>query len=151
MKILVKLSCGKRSYVENVSDEIAEAWKNIDDKELIEKGYRNWVRKLKIDFIPSELDKYNGNHFVFGWIENFSQSENIPVWMQDDEQTLEVIHEQDQPVTQLDYLNDFLIKIANAESVGIRRKMLILRNIVSKFPSIDSSVLNNLNAQDDEI
>jgi len=53
---------------------------------------------LKEDVMDNKsLDKYNqrddNNHFIFGWMECFSQGDNVPTWMYDaKELTIEVKH-----------------------------------------------------------
>ena len=41
-------------------------------------------------FDSTDIDQYNGNHFIFGWWECFGQSDNVPMWMVESKQPLQL-------------------------------------------------------------
>jgi hypothetical protein len=76
MKILVKITDGKRTYIEDVTETMMEANK---DWGLDMSHFR------PIQTTPMELDKFNKTdenaHFIYGWVEGFLQSDEVPDWM----------------------------------------------------------------------
>lgn len=99
MKVIVKVSAGKRSYSEDVTDEQKEYFQEIStngaNPKMEDKTLEWWVRPIKCK--ASEVDKYNSgddSHFIFGWFECFAQSDNVPQWVYDAEELeLEVVNE----------------------------------------------------------
>lgn len=89
-KIIVRITNGKQTYEEDVTNEIKEHF-----LECISNGGNPWLEKMDIDYytrpikenlmVSHSLDKYNkadeNAHFIFGWMECFSQSDNVPEWM----------------------------------------------------------------------
>jgi hypothetical protein len=76
MKIQVTSLCGKRSYTERIDPEDHE-------------GYSGDELRALEQFNAGDIDQYNGNHYIFGWWECFTQSDDVPSWMHDSELTLE--------------------------------------------------------------
>jgi len=89
MKVIVSITDGKRTYSEDVTDEQLEYYEEIStsgtnpEMELIK--FEDWVRPIKEKLTDTSLDKYNTRdencHFIFGWMEGFSQSEYVPEWI----------------------------------------------------------------------
>lgn len=89
MKIIVKVTDGKRTYIEDVTEDCKEYWNEVSTN-----GANSWLTDFKRDHRPiketlkngiKDLDKYNtqdeNSHFIYGWWECFMQSDNIPMWM----------------------------------------------------------------------
>ena len=88
----------KKSYSEDVTDEERENWEAIFTNGVNSylTTFENYVRPIKCDV--TDLHKYNksdiNNHFIFGWFESFTQSDNVPQWMLEAENlVIEVVHE----------------------------------------------------------
>jgi hypothetical protein len=64
----VSISNGKQTYSEIMNDEEIEQY-SVEE-----------CRKLDA-FPMSDVYKYNGNHFVYGWWESFMQSDDVPMWI----------------------------------------------------------------------
>lgn len=94
MRIIVKLTDGKRWYSEDVTEEEKSRWESVSTNNPDLTSFEDWTRHMKEEnFI--NLDNYNGNHFVFGWLEAFAQSDNIPHWIMEAKSlTIEVINEE---------------------------------------------------------
>lgn len=70
----VVVSCGRQKYCEIIDEEGDEYFlDHAEDK--------NFFRSLKA-FFPygQEMEKLNGNHYIYGWWENFEQSDDFPNW-----------------------------------------------------------------------
>jgi hypothetical protein len=99
-RIIVKITDGKHSYEEDVTEEQKEHFnecKNNGANPWMEKiPFKQYTRPVKEDLMDNEsLDKYNvtdkNAHFVFGWMEAFSQGDSVPEWMYNAEElTIEV-------------------------------------------------------------
>lgn len=90
MKVLVRITDGKRTYEENVTEEEQKYFKEIStngaNPEIEKMSFEHWTRPIKEDLMDNQsLDKYNtcdqNAHFIFGWMECFSQSDNVPQWI----------------------------------------------------------------------
>lgn len=75
MKTIIKISDGKRTYSEDVTDE---------SREISEIS--------KMPFTTENIEKYK-DHYIFGWCECFLQSDDVPSWMYENELTIEVQYE----------------------------------------------------------
>jgi len=100
MKITVKVTVGKRSLLEDVTDEQKEYFKEIStngaNKDVEGRDFDWWTRPINSK--ASDLEKYNTNdenaHFIYGWFEGFVQSDNVPMWVYEaEEMDIEVINE----------------------------------------------------------
>jgi hypothetical protein len=100
MKVTVKLTVGKRSYSEDVTDEQKEYFQGIStngaNKDIEGKTFDWWIRPITSK--ASDLEKYNtrdsNQHFIFGWFEGFIQSDNVPMWIYEAEEIdVEVLNE----------------------------------------------------------
>lgn len=86
MKVIVKITEGKHSYSEDVTDAQKEYFKEIStngaNKDVEHKTFDWWTRPITTK--ATDLNKYNTRdenaHFIFGWFECFSQSDNVPQW-----------------------------------------------------------------------
>lgn len=73
-KYTVKLSCGRKSYSEEIVP--VEFWEGDCDLMFVDDEFRD------IDPMPlSKINDLNGNHFLFGWFECFIQGGEAPAWM----------------------------------------------------------------------
>lgn len=80
MKIKISTVDGKHSY----------SYRNdLDEYE----GYEGEELRPLNSFDISNINQYNGNHFIFGWWECFTQSDEIPYWMRENELVLEFTNE----------------------------------------------------------
>lgn len=85
-RIKVIISNGAQSYTEDVTEDQKEYFQEIStngaNPELTTFG--RWTRELE-PFDIAKVAKYNTRdsdcHFIFGWLESFSQSDNVPDWM----------------------------------------------------------------------
>jgi hypothetical protein len=75
MKILVKITNGKKTYIEDVTDSMTEANKDWQE----DMSFFRPV-KCKLSNIGDFNNKENGN-FIYGWIEGFMQSDDVPQWI----------------------------------------------------------------------
>lgn len=102
MKILVKITDGKRTYIEDVTEEEKESFElysaNGWNSGLTD--FKKYTRslpefKLKTDLLEQYNTVDEKAHFIFGWCESFFQSDNVPDWMWGDGDLLriEVIRE----------------------------------------------------------
>jgi len=100
MKVIVHIQSGIRGYSEDVTDMQKEYFQTIStngaNPDVENKTFEWWVRPIKSK--ATDLEKYNTRddnaHFVFGWFESFSQSDNVPQWMYDAEELeIEVTNE----------------------------------------------------------
>jgi len=99
-KIIVKITDGKHSYEEEVTEEQKEHFEECKNNGanpwMKNITFEKYTRPIKENLMDSKsLDKYNerneNNHFVYGWMESFSQGDNVPEWMRDaKELTIEV-------------------------------------------------------------
>ena len=92
MKVLVKITDGKRAYSENVTDEqkehFDECQSNGANSWLEKMTFEHYTRPIKESIMErNSLDKYNETdenaHFVFGWMECFSQGDDVPEWVRE--------------------------------------------------------------------
>lgn len=78
VKILVKVTDGKKIYIENMTDKLD-----------INNNY--WYREIKIN--ETYIDKYR-DHFIFDWWEDLCKSDLIPDWILKSQiLNFEVIHQ----------------------------------------------------------
>lgn len=98
-RIIVRVSDVKHAYEEDVTEETTEYFnecKNNGANPWLN-TFESYTRPIKDDLMfYNSLDKYNkkdkNNHFIYGWWECFSQSDNVPLWMDDAKSlTIEVI------------------------------------------------------------
>ena len=89
-KIIVRVSNGKQTYEEDVTQEVIEHFEecvsNGANKHLEKIKFEHYTRPIKEDLtIAKSLDKYNHSdknaHFIFGWLDCFSQSSHVPEWI----------------------------------------------------------------------
>ena len=100
-QIIVEITNGKQTYSEDVYEEEKEYWNEIStngaNKELEGKTFEWWTRPLK-KFKMIDSEKYNTKndnaHFIFGFLECFGQSDDVPEWMMENSNELwvEVYH-----------------------------------------------------------
>ena len=82
-RLFVEITKGKRAYKEDVTEEAREYFdecvSNGANSHLMKLGWDEWTKEIII--IHREMDELNGKHFLFGWLESFFQSDNVPSWM----------------------------------------------------------------------
>ena len=68
---------------EDVTEEAREYFdecvSNGANSHLMKLGWDEWTKEIIIRH--REMDELNGKHFLFGWLESFFQSDNVPSWM----------------------------------------------------------------------
>ena len=75
-EVTISSDDGKRRYTETI-DPKAEEWGDFfNDKDS------DFTRSLS-RFSHKDIGPFNDNHFIFGWMESFIQSDNVPLWMHD--------------------------------------------------------------------
>lgn len=92
-RIKVTLSSGDKSYTEDVTEDQRKYFQEISSNganpELT--TFDHWTRELD-PFDISKVEKYNTRdsdcHFIFGWLESFSQSDNVLDWMRSEGEIL---------------------------------------------------------------
>ena len=91
-KIIVRISNETQAYEEDVTQDIIEHFEecqsNGENKWLENITFDHYTRHIKECLLdPHILDKYKkcdkNAHFIFGWMEVFSQGDNITDWMRD--------------------------------------------------------------------
>lgn len=101
-KIIVRITDGKHTYEEDVTEDQKEYYGEIStngaNPEMNDVSFEQWTRPVKENLMEdNSLDKYNTRdkscHFIFGWMECFSQGDDVPEWMHDaKELTIEVLN-----------------------------------------------------------
>lgn len=100
-RILVRLSNGYQTYEEDVTKQETEHYdecvSNGANKHLEKIPFSHYTRPIKESLVTNTLDKYNqcdeNSHFIFGWMEAFSQGDDVAEWMRDTKElTIEVIN-----------------------------------------------------------
>lgn len=79
MEVLV--STPRQGYIERI---------DLEEYDLLDEPM-SFTKPLR-PFKASSIDQFNGNHFIFGWFECFSQSDDVPMWLREatsDELTIE--------------------------------------------------------------
>jgi len=105
-RIFVKITDGKRTHSEDVTEEQKEYFEEIStngaNPDVEGKTFEWWVRPIKSK--ATDLDKYNTRddnaHFIYGWFESFAQSDNVPQWMYDADDNLQIEVKNIKPPTQ---------------------------------------------------
>ena len=69
MKILVKITNGKKTYIEDVTETV----EHMDENET-------GPVKCNLKNIP-DFNHRDNYHFIYGWVEGFLQSDEVPDWM----------------------------------------------------------------------
>lgn len=87
-KISVTIRAGKRSYIEEIDMEVQkEMWNewttNGANPDLEKMTFEDFHRPIKFIWKDRKEDQYNGNHFIYGWLECFCQSDDVPEWMRE--------------------------------------------------------------------
>lgn len=97
MKIMVRITDGKRTYIEDVTEEEKESFElySANGWNSGETDFKRYTRSLpEFNLETNLLEKYNtvdGNaHFIFGWCERFLQSDDVPGWMYDPDVKLKI-------------------------------------------------------------
>lgn len=80
--IVITLKKGRRSFVEEL---ILEEMLADDKKTKViwgdGKPSGDPYHYRPIGPVPiSDLDQFNGNHFIYGWLEALAQSDDFPIW-----------------------------------------------------------------------
>ena len=100
MKVIIKITDGTRTYMEDVTKDQKEYFDEIStngaNPELT--TFEQWARVLKeMEFTTENLNKYNTRdedcHFISGWAETFAQSEDVPGWMTENELKISVLNQ----------------------------------------------------------
>lgn len=86
MEVTVEITDGRRTYSEKLDmKEEKEKWNewvtNGANPHLEKMKFEHYYRPIKCTF--DTIEKYNGDHFIFGWHECFIQSDDISGWMYD--------------------------------------------------------------------
>lgn len=82
-KIIAKISDGRRTYSEKID---LEEQKEI---EMEERGYFNEEEYIPlVAFHMSDISRLNGVHFIFGWLECFMQSDDVPMWVRESDELM---------------------------------------------------------------
>ena len=85
MKVVVRV--GEHTYSEEIDmDAERKGWDRLmangANPELAVVGFEKYHRPLKKTMRSwADFEELNGNHFVYGWFECFTQSENVPAWL----------------------------------------------------------------------
>lgn len=98
--IIIILREGNRKYSETISgceyrevqEHFCECQTNGANPHLENMTFEEFTRPLEpFKSTRSGLEQYNGNHYIYGWMECFSQSDEVPFWIQEStELTIEV-------------------------------------------------------------
>lgn len=100
-KIIVKISNGEQTYEEDVTKEQREHYNecisNGANKHLEKITFKHYTRPIRETLMKNSLDKYNrcnrNAHFIFGWMEAFSQGDDVADWMRNPKELfIEVIN-----------------------------------------------------------
>ena len=76
--VIISSSDGKKKYTETIDPKDKEWDDYFDDKTP------EFTRPLS-KFSHKDIGQYNedGGHFIFGWMETFCQSDEVPMWMRE--------------------------------------------------------------------
>lgn len=100
MRLLVSMTDGKNSYTEEVFEDIltyyCEIVGNGANEYMCNVSFKHFTREIEIDV--NDLKKFNVRdedaHFIFGWVESFDQSDDVPSWIRNSPNiTVSVIQE----------------------------------------------------------
>jgi hypothetical protein len=87
-RIIVKITDGKRTYSEDVTEEQKESFEEYSTNGANPwmTDFDNYTRALpEFDMEATILEEYNTTdekaHFIFGWCECFFQTDDAPGWM----------------------------------------------------------------------
>lgn len=89
-KIFVQIRDDKREYAETIEGEdlssleadFAECQGSGANPQLEKLTFNEWTKTITCLFLnEDEFKSLNGTHFIYGWVENFLQSENVMPWM----------------------------------------------------------------------
>jgi hypothetical protein len=99
IKITLSNDEGSKSYSEIIKDSkyhellgcFNELKSNGANPDLDGVEFSDYVRPMKSKCVSEKIDSFNGNHFIYGWLECFIQSDDFQSWMLDSEKiTVEV-------------------------------------------------------------
>jgi hypothetical protein len=77
MKIKVEIRCGNR-YVGEYLD-LSEIRDGFDDAtHALHPGLEYYIRPIEFKNSQDELERFNGNHFIYGYLEGLFQSHSGP-------------------------------------------------------------------------
>ncbi len=71
--LLVELKHNKKKLTFDVTDDILE---RIEEYDMSKEELNNWIRPIEDSL--DNIEKYNGNHFIYGTIECIQQSDIVP-------------------------------------------------------------------------
>ena len=100
-RLAVQITDERRTYSETIwGDDLAdmidyfvELKTNGANPDLKDTSWKEWTRSLP-KFELKNIEQYNSNHFVYGWIESFQQSDSVPTWIRNAENLwVEVLNE----------------------------------------------------------
>ena len=100
-KIIVRISNGEQTYEEDVTKEQREHYNecvsNGANRWLEKITFKHYTRPIKESLTGNILSKYNqcdeNSHFIFGWMEAFSQGDDVANWMRDSKELyIEVVN-----------------------------------------------------------
>lgn len=100
-KIIVRISNGEQTYEEDVTKEQREHYNecisNGTNRWLEKITFKHYTRPIKESLTGNILSKYNqcdeNSHFIFGWMEAFSQGDDVANWMRDSKELyIEVVN-----------------------------------------------------------
>lgn len=84
-RLIVSITSGKRECKEDVTEETKEHFdecvSNGVNPHLVKLGWDEWIREVIIKH--RDIDQLNGKHFLYGWVESFLQSDDVPAWVWD--------------------------------------------------------------------
>ena len=101
-KIFVKITDGKRVYIEDVTDDQQEIFTeySINGSNPRLQDFDQYTRQLPESPLTTDwVSQFNTTdknaHFIYGWLEAFTQSDSVPGWMHDPDEELyvSVFHE----------------------------------------------------------
>ena len=77
-EVTISSSDGKKRYTETIDPKSDEWGDYFDDKDS------EYTRTLS-RFSHRDIGQYNegAGHFIFGWMESFVQSDEVPMWMRE--------------------------------------------------------------------
>ena len=92
MKLIIKSE--KRRYEEeidvtDIKEHFEECQGNGANPHLEKLSFKEYTKP--VTDVLSNVHKYNGNHFIFGYLECLFQSDHCPRWIEN-EDTFEVFH-----------------------------------------------------------
>ena len=86
-KVKVKISLDNNSYTVDVFDDIKKDFDKLSKENKLSLPFEEWAAPVCLT-LP-QLKHYKDNHFIYSWLEKHLKSDQVPLWMYNEEIIIE--------------------------------------------------------------